>query len=803
MFQDFRFGLRLWSRRPGFVLAAVVTLALGLGGATALFSVINGVFLSPLPYPEPDRLVMVWEKVVPAGMLQVPASYPNFADWRDQAKSFESLAAIDQEVATITGPQGPERVRASLVSSPIFGILRLKPALGSFFTAAEDRPDGSLVAVLSHEFWQRRFGGDPRIVGKTLTVDGFPVVVAGVLPQDFHAPMGMLRTDLWVPLQLFVGERSQKREDGFLGVMGRLKAGVSLSQARAEMDGLASQLEKAYPKANESHGITLITLQDQIFGRYRLLLLMLMAAVGFLLLISCTNVANLLLARAAERSAEIAIRSTLGADRRRLVRQMLVESVLLAGFGAALGLLFAVVAKDLLVKLGFEALPVSGEITIDGRVLLFTLLVSILTGIAFGLVPALRASSPHLTAVLKEGGRSTDSLGRSRGRKALVAFEVAMALILLVGAGLMANSLFRLQKVDLGFNPDHLVTLDVSLPAAKYSSPERQLSFFERAVERVEGLPGVERAAWVSHPPLTKRSTSSSFHIDGRPALGPSDLASAAFRGVSKGYFEALRIPLLGGRIFGPSDTASSPLVAVIDAASARQYWPGENPVGKRISLEGPQGPWVLIVGQVGSVRYAAPGEEERPTIYYDIAQMPGDTMTLVARAANDPAAAVQAIQREIQGLDPDQPVENVGTMEQIFASLLQGPKATVLVLGVFALLALLLAGVGIYGVISQYVAQYTQEIGIRMALGAQRRDIFSLVLRQGMGAVLAGIAGGVLGALGLTQLITHLLFGVEPYDPVTFSAVALLLATVALLACSVPAVRAVRVEPVRAMRYD
>ena len=803
MFQDFRYGFRLWSRRPAFALAAVVTLALGLGGATALFSVINGVFLSPLPYPEPDRLVMVWESVVPAGMLQVPASYPNYADWRDRAKSFESLAAIDQEDATITGPQGPERVKASLVSSQIFGILRLKPALGSFFTAADDRPDGNLVAVLSHEFWQRRFGGDPQIVGKTLTVEGFPVVVAGVLPQDFHAPMRLLRTDLWVPLQLFVGERFEKREEGFLGVMGRLKPGVTVSQARAEMSGLASQLEKAYPQANESHGITLLTLQDQIFGRYRLLLLTLMAAVGFLLLISCTNVANLLLARAAERAGEIAIRSTLGADRRRLVRQMLVESVLLASFGAALGIVFAVLAKDLLVKLGFQALPVSGEVEIDGRVLLFTLLVTILTGVAFGLVPALRASSPSFVSVLKEGGRSTDALGRSRGRKALVAFEVAMALILLVGAGLMASSLFRLQRVDLGFNPSHLLTLDVSLPEAKYSSPELRLGFFERTVERIEGLPGVEHAAWVTHPPLTKKSDSASFHIEGRPALGPGDLASASFRGVTRGYFETLGIPILGGRAFGPADTASSPLVAVVDAAAARQYWPGENPVGKRISLESAQGPWVTIVGQVRDVRYAGPGEEERPTIYYDVAQMPEEAMTLVARTANDPAAALRAVQREIQGLDPDQPVENAGAMDQIMASFLQGPKTTVLVLGVFAVLALLLAAVGIYGVISQYVSQYTQEIGIRMALGAQRRDIFALVLRQGMGAVLVGILGGVLGALGLTQLITHLLFGIEPYDPVTFSAVALLLATVALLACSMPAVRAVRVEPVRAMRYE
>jgi putative ABC transport system permease protein len=803
MIQDLLFGLRLWSRRPGFVLASVVTLALGLGGTTALFSIINGVLLSPLPYPQPDRLVMVWDSVLPAGLSQVPVSYPNFADWLKEGRSFEALAAMDQETPTITGAQGPERIAASLVSSSIFNILRLKPGLGQFFTAAEDRPDGSLMAVLSHAFWQRRFGGDPAILGKTLTIDGYPAVVAGVLPKDFHPPIPVLQTDVWVPLRLFVGKRADKRDDGFLAVMGRLKAGVSLARARAEMDGIARQLEQAYPSSNASHTITLLSLQDQIFGRYRLLLLTLMAAVGFLLLISCTNVTNLLLARAAERGHEVAIRTTLGAGRPRLVRQMLIESLLLAAFGAALGLLLAAVAKGLLVKIGFEALPISGEVGIDGRVLLFTLAVTVLTGVAFGLVPALRASSPHITEVLKAGGRTTENLSRAGGRKALVAFEVAMALILLVGAGLMTSSLLRMQKVDLGFNPKNVLTLDISLPKSKYPGSTRQLAFFQQALERIAVVPGVERAAWVSHPPLSNRNSASSFYIAGRPVLGPRDLASADFRGVSTNYFETLRIPFLRGRTFATSDSMSSPLVAIVDDAAVRQYWPNESPVGKRFSMEGPTGPWITIIGEVHNVRYAGPGGEQRPTIYYDTMQSPRASMTLVAHTTCDPGGVVATVRKEILALDADQPVDNVATMEQILDSQFKGRRLNTMLLGVFSLVALLLAGVGIYGVISQYVTQYTQEIGIRMALGAQRRAIFALVVRQGMGAVLVGIGAGLLGALGLARLIGHLLFGVGPSDPVTFSVVALLLASVALLACSMPASRAVRTEPVKAMRYE
>jgi putative ABC transport system permease protein len=570
------------------------------------------------------------------------------------------------------------------------------------------------------------------------------------------------------------------------------------------MDSIASQLEREYPDVNESHTVSVNSLQNQIFGSYRVLLLTLMAAVGFLLLISCINVVNLLLARASERGPEIAIRTSLGAGRGRLIRQLLAESLLLAALGAVLGLVFAFFIKNLLVRLGFEALPVSGNAEIDARVLLFTLALTIVTGLAFGLVPGLRASSPKLTAVLKEGGgRTTGAMDSFLGRKTLVAFEVAMAVILLAGAGLTASSLFRMQNVDLGFQPDQVLSLDISLPETHYPNGERQAAFFRQATERVESLPTVRSAAWVTHPPLSARSNSTSFYIDGRVAVSAVDQASADFRGVTDGYFETLGVPLVGGRTFTDADSAMSQQVAVVDTATARQYWPGESPVGKRISLKGPQGPWITIVGQVGDVRYTAPGEEERPTIYYAFTQEPRGAMTLIARTVNDPAASVEPVRRELLAVDPNQPVENAGPMSRTLATKLQGRRVNTLLLGVFSLIALLLSGIGIYGVISQYVAQYVREIGIRMALGAQRRDIFTLVLKQAMGAVLVGVVVGVLGAVGLARFIASLLFDVQPSDPTTFLGVALLLITVALLACSMPAARAVGIQPVTAMRYE
>ncbi|HKS29939.1 MAG TPA: ABC transporter permease [Pyrinomonadaceae bacterium] len=805
LWQDIRFSLRLMAKKPGFTFIGVLALALGIGANTAIFSVVQAVLLSPLPYRQSERLVWIWETNPSSDIKEEPASMPNFNDWRTQSQSFEEMAGFTNTAVTLTGDGEPERVRAGLITAGFFSTLGTQPMMGRSFTPEENGEKGARVLILSHGLWQRRFGSNPQVVGQTVTIAGNPYQIVGVMPQDFKDPLPVQRnpSEMWIPLAMSF-EPNLRRSD-FLKVVARLKPGVTIEQARAEMKTITSRLEQQYPDTNAGWSTLVIPLQERIVGDVRPALWVIVGVVGFLLLIACANVANLLLARSAARQQEIAVRRALGAGRLRLVRQFLTESVMLALAGGVMGALLAMWGVELLTRLGPRDIPRLDEVRLNWMVLAFTLGVSVLTGVIFGLIPALHATNPDLTESLKEGGRSsTEGRRGARLRSALVVAEIAIALVMLVGAGLMVKSFMRLQSVDPGFKPDRILAVDLSLPSTKYKEQAQQLAFWEQFMNRVSQLPGVERVAAANAIPFTGGSILA-FSVEGRPPLPPgSDTPDAEHRVVTPGYFDAMNISLVRGSAFTAQHNSSAPAVTLISETMARKYFPNEDPIGKRINLGDPEkSPWLTIIGIVKDVRQDALDKEPYPQMYVPHAQLTSRAMTLLVRTSNSPSSLVPAIRSELANMDKDQPLYNVRTVEQVMSESISRQRFSMLLIAIFAGVGLVLASVGIYGVMSYTVAQRTHEIGVRMALGASARDVLRMVVGQGMLLAATGTVLGLGAAFLLSRFISSLLFNVSAADPLTYVLLSLLLISVALVACLIPALRATRVDPMVALRYE
>jgi putative ABC transport system permease protein len=806
LLQDVRYAVRTLLKSPGFTLVAVVALALGIGANTAIFSVVKAVLLSPLPYPEPERLVWVREINPGADIMDEPASAPNFNDWRTQGRSFDGMAAFANAGGTITdGDREPERVPAMATSANFFQIVGVAPALGRGFLPEEEAAGKNRVVVLSHGLWQRRFGARPDVLGQQITISGNPHTVVGVAAPGFKTPVsGPKPPELWFPLA-FNFDESRRRSD-FLSVVGRLKPGATVEQARAELEGIAARLAAERPSTNAGWSVKVEPLHERVVGNVRQALWVLMGVVGFLLLISCANVANLLLARAAGRRQEIAVRTALGARRGRLVRQFLTESLLLGLAGGGLGLVLAAWGVEVLVALSPGNIPRLEEVGLDARVLAFTFGVSALTGVLFGLLPALSASKADVSVSLKEGGSrgSTAGAGARRLRATLVVAEIAITVVLLAGAGLMVRSFMAIQSVDPGFRPERVLTFDFALPAAKYKEDPQIVGFAEQLTARAAALPGVERAALVDALPLSGGGSVLAFVIEGRPPLPPEQVQDAQVFVVTPDYFEVLGIGHVRGERLTERHREGTPDVAVINEAMARRFWPGEDPVGKRLNLGNPENtPWVTVIGIVRDTRHSGLDKEPYPQMYGPAAQFPRRAMTLVARTSGDPTGLAPALRRELAAIDPDLPLYNVRTMEQVMSDSISRRRFQMVLIAAFAGVGLLLAAVGIYGVISYSVAQRRHEIGVRMALGARAADILKLVVGQGLGLTLAGVGVGLAGAFALTRVLASLLYGVTATDPLTFACVALALLGVALLACLLPARRATKVDPMVALRYE
>jgi putative ABC transport system permease protein len=805
LLHDIRYAIRMLLKQPGFTAVAVLALALGIGANTAIFSIVNAVLLRPLPYADPGQLVMVWMDYRVGGNKEDIHSWPAYVDYRDGNTTFASMAGYTNASLNLTGTGEPERILGASATASFWDVMRTPPLLGRVFTPEENTQGNDRVIVLSHGLWQRRFAAQRSIVGQEIEVDGAKRTVIGVMPPAFRFPEK--NTDFWVPLAISP-ELQAQRAAYWLTIVGRLKPGVTVEQARPEMEAIAKRLETQFPESNANTGVNLVSLRDQTVGRVRPALYVLLGAVALVLLIACANVANLLLSRAAAREREFAIRSAVGAGRAQIVRQLLVESVVLGVVAAAVGVGLAIFGLDALKAMLPADMPRVDQIGVDARVLGFTLAVSMVTAVAFGLVPALQASKPKLSETLKEaGGRSGSGGVRSRQvRRLLVIAEVALAIMLLVGAGLLIKSFNRLQSVDLGFRTDRMLTVELQLPPSKYGDGNARRPFHAALLERLANLPGVEGAAATTSILLTNTPNSGYFNIEGRPTPRAGERIEVTIDSVSPNYHQLMGTPLLRGRAFTDADGPDAPRVVLINEAFARRFFAGEDPVGKRMNYgdnpDQTQNPWRTIVGVVADTRRNGFDREVRPESYIPLQQRPSGWTTYVIRtSSSQPTTLVSAVRSAVRQIDPDLPIFGIKTMDELMSETTAQRRLNTVLLGTFAGLALVLAAVGIFGVMNYSVTQRTQEIGIRLALGAQRGDVLKLVVGQGMMLALIGVAVGLFGAWALTRLLANMLYGVSATDPVVFVAVAGLLALVAVVACYLPALRASRVHPTVALR--
>jgi putative ABC transport system permease protein len=807
LLQDVRYGVRMLRKSPAITFVAVISLALGIGANTAIFSVVNAILLKALPYNDPDRIVLAWGHIPAEGKNRSQVSATDVDDWRNQNTVFEEVTTYGSFQPIMTGNGEPERIPAMQVGDGYFKVMKGEPVLGRVFTPEEQQPGKDQVIVLSYGLWQQRFGGDPNIVGKTVLLSSRPYTIVGVMPADFRPlPATLVAANAQYYRPVAEPHDEEERSSRHLRAIARLKPEVTLDQAQSEMNIIAARIEQEHPTNNTGYAVRLTTLTEDTVGDLRPTLLLLFGAVGFVLLIACANVGNLLLSRSAARQKETAIRAALGAARTRLIRQFLTESVLLALVGGCLGLLLALWSASLIESLGSQVTPLLSGISIDYRVLGFTVVISLLTGIIFGLVPAVQISRPDLNESLKEGGRSSGaSSSRAFVRNALVVSEVAMALVLLICAGLLIKSVMRLRDVNPGFDPENMLTMNVNVPSVKYPEPQMWAAFYNRIIERIEALPGVQTAGVTSVLPLSSNFDGRSLAVEDRPKPRGEEIAVDLYI-VTPSYLRTMAIPLMRGRPLTNQDTENQSMVALINETMAKELWPAEDPLGKRIKFPGsernPQ-PWRTVVGVVSDVKQYGLDKKEPMQIYLPEAQFPSSFMTLVVRTSTDPKSMVVAIKNEILAADPDQAVYNIQTMEQLLSESISLRQFSMMLLIIFASLALTLAAVGIYGVISYSVTQRTHEIGVRMALGAGRHDILKLVISQGMTLALAGIAIGVGASLALTRLMASLLYGVTATDAATFVSITAILLGVALVACFVPARRATKVDPMIALRYE
>ena len=801
---DVRFSLRTLRKSPGFTVIALSTLALGIGAVTTVFSLVNALFFSPLRYDASEELIYMWERL--ASFENASVSYPNFLDWRQRNRVFEDLAAFNGGSLNLTGVGDPVELDVIRVSASMFPILRATPLLGRTFLPEEDQLGAQPVAVLTHAFWQSRLGGDPEVVGRTLTLDGFTVEVVGVMPPDFVFPPQGDPVDLYAPIELFAEDWIQSRGNHpGIAVVGRRHPGVTLEQARSDMDRVALELEAEYFDSNEGSRVHVWSLRDRMTRDSREPMLLLLLAVGLLLVIACTNVANLVLARGTARQREIAIRSSMGANGPRIVRLLLTESLILWIASGIIGIGIAHYATQAIARFRPDQILPILRVGIDLRVVMVALAVSLVTGVLFGLVPALRTIRPDLVEHLKEGARSSGGLGRNRVRSALVIAEVSLAVALLVAAGLTARSFARMIRTSPGFDPQGVLSVEINLPDARYPDVASRTAFFHDLLDRVRALPGVRSAATTYVIPIGPGGWQNAFHVEGEPPEVGSVQTFAEISAVSTGYFETMEIPLVLGREFTRADGPDAELVAIVDETVAQRYWPDADPIGKRLKWGDYESSnsWMTVVGVSGHVKVNGVLEEALPQVYVPHWQDNDDGYFLVAKALGDPTALVEPIRRTVLAIDPLQPISSVNTMTEYVRSSVDDGEFLTLLLGIFAATALLLAAVGIYGVMAQATAERIHEIGVRLALGATDTSVLGMIVRQGMARVAVGIVFGLMLAVVLGRLLASGLFGVSALDPMTFVTVPLFLGAVALGANLVPARRALRVDPVRALHAE
>ena len=803
LWKDARLATRLFLKSPGFTAVALLALILGIGANTAIFSVVNAVLIRPLPFADPDRLVMVWESSPNTNKKDNPANPQNVADWQKRNHSFQAIAAYVpfQLTMSLTGDGNPEEVPGNYVTREFFSVLGVHPAMGRDFLPEEERPTAPDVALISDGFWRRRFGADPHIIGKELILRGTSTTVIGVLPAGFRFPD--IKADIWE----LAGLHPERRRTGrYLAPIARLKPGVTVSQAQADMNVIMAALAREFPEFDTKWGATVMPFREQFTGALRTPLLVLLAAVGLVLMIACANVANLMLMRSSARQREMAIRTSLGATRACIMRQLLVESTMLGVTGGAIGLLFAVWAKDILMAMLPDDMSVAkvNSVSIDGRVLAFTIALSLATGVLFGILPALRYSRPDLGDALREGGRAISaSLRRNRMRAALVAGEMAIALMLLIGAGLLIQSFVRLEHVAPGFQPDRILSMSIGLNNPRYKDLKVASNALDEVLRRIERVPGVASAGSIQFAPLGGLLPATIYHVAGRPAPRPGDEPVTGVSIVTPGYFPTMAIPLIQGRLFDARDVAGSPQIAIVSQSLARQQFPGMNPIGQRMFVEwGRQTPYE-IVGVVGDVKHEGLDKDSRPTVYFPNTQETQTIAALMIRTGADPMKLAPVVEQVIHAFDKDQAIADIQPLDMLLSKSVARPRFQSVLLASFAALALLLAAIGIFGVMSYSVAQRTHEIGIRVALGAQDNQVMRLVVGQGLTLALIGTAAGLAGALAFTRYLRMLLFNVSPTDWLTFTVVPLILCAVALTASYLPARRAMRVDPMIALRYE